>query len=157
MMEDEEGESGAYEVIYIIDRDRSATTRAIRLTYVPMLLAAFVLTFLPHLKETMYHLKGAPDVTVRHAAAALMGWALALVAAAQSNYDAQRRVLQYSMVAELALVGGALAALGERKDNLNQIYGNIAMVLAVFGVSLHAVYFHQPEEDDDEDEEEDEE
>ena len=134
------------------------TTLALRLTYASIVLPALGLLAQPELGAKLFFLEGASALVVRAAAAGLLGWGLALIAASQANHDAQRKTLQYSMVTELAVLYVALTALAtaDKHRIANQVYVVVAVHLLLLGAQLQAVYFQIPKDDDDDDDEEDE-
>jgi hypothetical protein len=99
----------------------------------------------------MFHAAhGMTDLQVRMVGMHMMGRALLLIAAAQSSFFAQKRALQYNMVAVLATVFVWVVALDVYKDKM---YIPIAAALMDLGASIWACYYYHEKEEEETEEE----
>jgi len=155
--DDIDGDDG-FELHYVVEPNDFATKLVLRIIYS----AHFMMATAIALSTTAMgkHLnKFTPTPPTENLALTTslghLGTALVLVAAAQSNYDAQKRALQYSMVLHMmnALYAAATGAKWSPAANAFQF---IVLNMLMTGAAMWACYFYVQPEVEEEEEEEDE-
>lgn len=122
----------------------SATTFAIRISYSVAFILALVAYFQPTLLLHDLKLDESTRSATKYISLLYFHTGFILAAVAQSNHEAKKKVLQYTMASYILFAAAPVAILYNQpftEDQIKSMFAHIIFWLLLLGLNLHACYY----------------